>query len=75
LYESLKKYKINNDLFYEDLIFLTLVEIKRSKENQNLSKYVSQLDYIYNSASLNRFINLMNNLKNSDLEIIIQKFK
>lgn len=75
LYETLKKYKISNDLFYEDLIILTLVEIKKAKENQVLSKYVPQLDYVYNSASLNRFINLMNNLKISDLEILIQKFK
>lgn len=75
LYESLKRYKISNDTFYKDIIFLTLVEIKKSKENQTFSKYISQVDYVYNSSSLNRYINLMNNLKNSDLEIIIQKFK
>lgn len=75
LYESLKKYKVNNDLFYKDLIFLTLVEIKKAKENQTLSKCIPQVDYVYNSASLNRFVNLLNNVKNSDLEIIIQKFK
>lgn len=75
LYESLKKHKISNDLFYKDLIFLNLVEIKKTKENQTFSKYVPQVDYVYNSTSLNRFINLMNNLKSSDLEIIIQKFK
>lgn len=75
LYESLKKYKGSNDLFYENLIFLTLVDIKKAKENQTLSKCVPQVDYVYNSESLNRFITLMNNLKSSDLEILIQKFK
>lgn len=75
LYESLKKFKINNDVFYKDLIFLNLVEIQKAKENQTLSKHVPQIDYVYNSASLNRFINLMNNLKSSDIEILIQKFK
>ena len=75
LYESLKKYKINNEMFYKDLIFLNLVEIQKVKENQTLSKHVPQVDYVYNSTSLNRFINLINNLKSSDLEILIQKFK
>jgi hypothetical protein len=75
LYESLKKFKINNDVFYKDLIFLNLVEIQKAKENQTLSKHVPQIDYVYNSASLNIFINLMNNLKSSDIEILIQKFK
>ena len=63
LYESLKKYKGSNDLFYENLIFLTLVDVKKAKENQTLSRCVPQLDYVYNSESLNRFITLMNNLK------------
>lgn len=75
LYESLKKYKINNDLFYKDLIFLNLVEIQKAKQNQTLSKHFPQVDYVYNSKSLNRYINLINNLKSSDLEILIQKFK
>lgn len=75
LYESLKIYKKSNDLFYKDLIFLNLSEIKKAKENQTLSKHIPQVDYIYNSVSLNRFINLMNNIRSSDLEIIIQNFK
>jgi Zn-dependent protease with chaperone function len=75
LYESLKKYKVDNNVFYKDLIFLNLAEILKAKENQTLSKHVPQIDYVYNSTSLNRFINLMNNLKISDIEILIQKFK
>jgi hypothetical protein len=75
LYESLKKYKGSNDLFYKNLILLTLVDIKKAKENQTLSMCVPKIDYVYNSESFNRFITLMNNLKIGDLEILIQKFK
>ncbi|GAA4760255.1 MULTISPECIES: M48 family metalloprotease [Flavobacterium] len=75
LYESLKEYKKTSSKFYKDLIFLNLIEIQKAKRNQTISKYIPQMDLVYNSPSLNRFINIINNLKNTDLEIIIQKFK
>ena len=76
LYQTLKEYKQYKDnSFYKDLIFLNLVELQKAKNNQTLSKHVPQTDNVYNSQSLNRFINLINNLKTNDLEIIIKKFR
>ncbi|WP_396144847.1 M48 family metallopeptidase [Flavobacterium sp.] len=75
LYESLKRYKMDKSLFYKDLIFLNLIAIQNAKKELTLSKHIPQVDYVYNSSSLNRFISMISNFKNTDLEIIIQKFK
>lgn len=76
LYETLKKLITNRDnLFYKELIYLNLVEIKKSKLNQTTSKYIPQIDYVYNSISLNRFINFINNIRVIDLDIIISQYK
>lgn len=76
LYETLKKFKTNRDnLFYKELIYLNLLEIQKSKLNQTTSKYLPQIDNIYNSISLNRFITFINNIRVTDLDILISRYK
>ncbi|WP_298139891.1 M48 family metallopeptidase [Flavobacterium sp.] len=76
LYETLKLFlKNKNNSFYKQLICLNLIEIQKSKINLTLSKYIPQQDRLYNTKSLNRFINLINELKVNELEIIIEKFR
>lgn len=76
LYETLKLLKNNKeDFFLKELIYLNLQKIYFSKLNFTSSKYIPPIDNIYNSKSLNRFINFINNIKNSDLELLINQFK
>ena len=76
LYESLKLYKLdNNNQDLQAIIFLTLDKIYKSKSNYTISKYMPSLDNKNNSQSLNRFINFINNIKMSDLEILVNQFK
>lgn len=76
LYESLKLYKLDkNNQDLKTIIFLTLDKISKSKSNYTISKYMPSLDNKNNSQSLNRFINFINNIKMSDLEILVNQFK
>lgn len=76
LYESLKLYKLDkNNQELQAVIFLTLEKIYKSKSNYTISKYMPSLDNKNNSQSLNRFINFINNIKMSDLEILLNQFK
>lgn len=76
LYESLKLYKKNkSDSELKRIIYLTLNEIVSSKKNYTISKYINSVDYKYNTDSENRFIDFINNIKISDLEIILTQFK
>lgn len=76
LYESLKYIKNHKeDKFVKQLIYLTLLELKKSKETLNTSKYIPNVDKVYHSKSLNQFISFINSLKSSDINIISQKFQ
>ena len=76
LYESLKYFKKNKENnFIKQLIYLTFLEIKKSKEDLSLSKYIPSIDKAYHSKSLNQFISFINTIKISDINIINQKFQ
>ncbi len=76
LYKTLKIYK--NDLeniFYKNMIYQNLEKIHLAKINYTISRYLPDYDQKNNSKSLNTFITFINNIKISDLEIIITQFK
>lgn len=76
LYESLKVFKkdSSNNLI-KNLIIKNLSQIILSKSNYTISRYVPDIDIKNNSKSLNTFITFINNIKISDLDILINKFK
>lgn len=76
LYETLKLYKKdkNND-FYKTMIYLNLLEIYKSRLNYTINRYVPSFDNKNNTASLNRFISFINNIKMIELETINNHFK
>lgn len=76
LYETLKVYKNDKEnTFYKNIIFLNLVEIQKSRANYTINRYVPSYDNKNNTASLNRFVSFINNLKISDFDILLTNFK
>lgn len=76
LYESLKCYiKDKNNINLNEIISLSLNEIYKSKSNYTINRYIPTTDKKNNSQSLNRFIDFINNIKITDLEIVINQFK
>jgi len=76
LYETLKLYKSDKEnAFYKNIILLNLLEIKKAKSNYTINRYVPAYDIKYNSASLNRFVSFLSNIKITDFDIIINNFK
>jgi hypothetical protein len=76
LYEALKIYKKNDqDAVLKNIIYLNLVKIYNSKLDYTINRYVMARDNLNNSASLNRFITLMNSIKLADFEKMINNFK
>ncbi|MFD2601961.1 M48 family metallopeptidase [Flavobacterium suzhouense] len=76
LYEGLKLYKkdTQNEVL-RNIIYLNLVKIRNSRENHTINRYVPRRDNLNNTSSLNRFISFINNIKTTDLELIINNFK
>ena len=76
LYETLKLYKKNKtNVFYKSIIYLNLQKIYKSREHYTINRYVQSYDKKHNTTSENRFITFINNIKMTDLEIIINNFK
>lgn len=76
LYETLKLYKNDKtNTFYKKMIYLNLQKIRKSRESYSINRYVPSYDNKCNTASLNRFITFINNIKITDLEIITNNFK
>lgn len=76
LYESLKLYKKqSDDPVLQKIIHLNLLKIYESRINYTINRYVPAHDNLYNTASLNRFVSYLNNIKISDFETIINNFK
>ncbi|WP_370029437.1 M48 family metallopeptidase [Flavobacterium sp. 28YEA47A] len=76
LYESLKLYKKQtDDPVLQKIIHLNLLKIYESRINYTINRYVPAHDNLYNTASLNRFVSYLNNIKISDFETIINNFK
>lgn len=76
LYESLKMFKKDSEnSFLKNIICQNLLQISLSKINYTISRIVPDIDKKNNSKSLNTFITFLNNIKISDLDIIINKFK
>lgn len=76
LYEALKLYKKDEqNPILKNIIYLNLVKIYDSRINYTINRYVPSHDNINNTASLNRFVSFVNNIKTTDLEIIINNFK
>jgi Zn-dependent protease with chaperone function len=76
LYEALKMYKKDSEnSFFKSIIYQNLLQVSLSKSNYTISRYVPDIDQKNNSKSLNTFITFINNIKISDLDIIINKFK
>ncbi len=76
LYVALKLYKKDlENQFYKNIIYQNLVQINLAKNDYTISRYLPDYDQKNNSKSLNTFITFINNIKISDLEIIITQFK
>lgn len=76
LYEALKLYKNDNEnRILKNIIYLNFIKIYASRGNYTINRYVPAHDNLHNTASLNRFISFMNNIKMTDLEIIMNNFK
>ena len=76
LYEALKLYKQDEqNPVLRNIIYLNLAKIYDSRINYTINKYVPSHDNINNTASLNRFVSFVNNIKTTDFEIIINNFK
>lgn len=76
LYEALKLYKHNNqDATLKNIIYLNLVKIYDSRVNYTINRYVPSHDNLNNSASLNRFVSYVNNIKLNDFQTLINNFK
>ena len=76
LYEALKLYKHEpENPFLKNIIYITLVKLKDSRVSYTINRYVPSHDKLTNSASENRFISFINNIKLSDLDIIVNTFK
>lgn len=76
LYEALKLYKNNDeDAVLKKIIYLNLIKIYDSRVNYTINRYVPSHDNLANSASLNRFVSYINNIKLNDFQTIINNFK
>jgi Zn-dependent protease with chaperone function len=76
LYEALKQYKSDstNPLLME-IIRLNLGKIMAARISYTINRYVPGVDNKENTDSLNRFITLLNNIRISDFETIMNNFK
>ncbi|MNK01364.1 TPR repeat-containing protein YfgC precursor [compost metagenome] len=76
LYEALKLYKNDSEnAILKNIIYLNLTKIYASKANYTINRYVPAHDNLHNTASMNRFISFLNNIKMTDMETIINNFK
>lgn len=76
LYEALKLYKNDSENpILKNIIYLNFAKIHASRGNYTINRYVPAHDNLHNTASLNRFISFVNNIKMTDLEIIMNNFK
>ena len=76
IYEGLKYLKKDiNNVILKDIVCQSLQKIGLSKSNYTISRYLPDVDKKNNSNSLNTFITFINNIKLSDLEIIIKNLK
>lgn len=76
LYEALKLYKDDSENpILKNIIYLNFAKIYASRGNYTINRYVPAHDNLHNTASLNRFISFVNNIKMTDLEIIMNNFK
>ncbi|MES2484727.1 MAG: M48 family metallopeptidase [Bacteroidota bacterium] len=76
LYEALKLYRHDpENMLLKNIIYVNLVKIKDSRVSYTINRYVPSHDKLTNTASENRFISFVNNIKLSDLDIIINTFK
>ena len=76
LYEALKVYKRDMDNpVLKNIIYLNLIKIQASRAAYTINRYVPSHDNRDNSASLNRFISFVNNIKMTDFDLIINNFK
>jgi Zn-dependent protease with chaperone function len=76
LYETLKLYKKDKENpFYKELIYQNIRNLYKARMNYTINRYVPAYDVKNNSTSLNRFITFINNIKASDLELILTHFK
>lgn len=76
LYETLKLYKNDKEnTFYKNIILLNLWEIQKSRTNYTINRYVPSYNNKHNTASFNRFVSFVNNMKISDFDILLTNFK
>lgn len=76
LYEALKLYKDDSENpILKNIIYLNFAKIYASRGNYTINRYVPAHDNLHNTASLNRFVSFVNNIKMTDLEIIMNNFK
>lgn len=76
LYEALKLYKNDSENpILKNIIYLNFTKIYASRGSYTINRYVPTHDNLHNTASLNRFVSFVNNIKMTDLEIIINNFK
>lgn len=76
LYEALKLYKDDGENpILKNIIHLNFAKIYASRGNYTINRYVPAHDNLHNTASLNRFISFVNNIKMTDFEIIMNNFK
>jgi hypothetical protein len=76
LYKALKYYKRDTgDAVLKNIIYLNLQKIHAARANYTINRYVPAHDNLYNTASLNRFISFLNNMRMADYELLINNFK
>ena len=76
LYETLKLYKNDKEnTSYKNIILLNLWEIQKSRTNYTINRYVPSYNNKHNTASFNRFVSFVNNMKISDFDILLTNFK
>lgn len=76
LYEALKQFKKSpDDAILKNIIYINLEKIQAARANYTINRYVPAHDNLTNTASLNRFISFLNNIRMADYELLISNFK
>jgi len=76
LYEALKYYKERpDDAILKNIIYINLEKIQAARANYTINRYVPAHDNLYNTASLNRFISFLNNIRMADYDLLKNNFK
>lgn len=76
LYEALKLYKKDaGNPVLKNIIYCNLTKLYSARVNYTINRYVPAHDNKKNTASKNRFISFINNIKITDLQTITNNFK